>query len=95
MPAHEIQERLRQLADPQKASTLQRFFKTGPGQYGEGDIFLGVTAPTLKLLLNEFADASAAAAEKNYCILKFTKNVRSPYKCGCATMQKKFPIKKN
>ena len=36
---------LKQKADPEKAKLLARFFKTGKGQYGEGDIFLGITVP--------------------------------------------------
>ena len=64
MTAFEIRKRLHNLANPEKAAILQRFFKTDPGQYGEGDIFLGVNAPTLKLLLKEFADTSVATAEE-------------------------------
>ena len=42
------------LADPDKACFLAGFFKTGPGQYGEGDQFLGMTVPTIRLLVRQF-----------------------------------------
>ncbi|MCG8648220.1 MAG: DNA alkylation repair protein [Pirellulales bacterium] len=35
-----IRKQLRELADPDIAKHSQRFFKTGPGQYGEGDKFI-------------------------------------------------------
>ena len=41
----EIQEALMVLAIPEKAEFFPKFFKTGKGEYGEGDLFLGVTVP--------------------------------------------------
>ncbi len=64
MTATEIQKRLRQLANPDKAAILQRFFKTAPGQYGAGDIFLGINAPVLKALVKEYKNISVAEAEE-------------------------------
>ncbi len=40
-----IKRDLVQLGDPEKAKTLSSFFKTGKGQYGEGDVFLGIPVP--------------------------------------------------
>jgi 3-methyladenine DNA glycosylase AlkD len=41
-------------ADPSKAAGLSRFFKTGAGEYGEGDVFLGLTVPTTRRLMKPF-----------------------------------------
>jgi 3-methyladenine DNA glycosylase AlkD len=41
------------LRDPAIAATSQRFFKTGPGEYGEGDRFLGIRVPQLRALARE------------------------------------------
>ncbi len=49
-----IQARLQQLANPEVAKISQRFFKTGPGQYAEGDIFIGINVPALRALSQEF-----------------------------------------
>ena len=46
----EIRRELLEFADPTKAGLLGRFFKTGPGQYGEGDIFLGVKVPSTRIV---------------------------------------------
>lgn len=41
----DLRRDLRACVDPEKAAFFPRFFKTGPGQYGEGDMFLGITVP--------------------------------------------------
>ena len=52
--AKEISKRLRKMGDKEDARFLQGFFKTGPGQYGEGDIFLGIRVPALRKLAKDY-----------------------------------------
>ncbi len=56
----EIQSRVRCKADAQTALQLRRFFKTGPGQYAENDVFLGIRVPDLRRLANSFSDVPAS-----------------------------------
>lgn len=49
-----IQSRLKTLAAQKHAEILQWFFKTGPGEYGEGDIFIGIRVPVIRQLVKEF-----------------------------------------
>jgi len=56
-----VRARLRALADPAIATHSQRFFKTGPGQYGAGDRFLGIRVPVLRKLARELRDLSEPA----------------------------------
>jgi 3-methyladenine DNA glycosylase AlkD len=50
----EVRYRLHALSNPEKARILQRFFKTGPGEYGEGDRFLGIRVPEVRKVAREF-----------------------------------------
>jgi 3-methyladenine DNA glycosylase AlkD len=54
MTATAVQEHLRSLADPDSAAAAARYFKTGSGQYGEGDIFLGLRAVMMHGLAKEY-----------------------------------------
>lgn len=45
MSAQEVIKDLQELADPERAAHSAGYFKTGPGEYGEGDIFIGLTVP--------------------------------------------------
>lgn len=61
--AREVQKRLKKLGDPEHAAVGQRFFKTGPGEYGEGDKFLGIRMPVLRELAGEFRDLPVSESE--------------------------------
>jgi 3-methyladenine DNA glycosylase AlkD len=52
----QIIARLHELGDPGIAAHSQGFFKTGPGEYGEGDIFLGFRVPAIRKCVKEYRD---------------------------------------
>lgn len=56
MSLRDIRRALKQTADPEDARFLQRFFKTGPGEYGEGDRFIGVRVPRIRAIVKQHAD---------------------------------------
>src|SRR5438067_2786419 len=52
----ELEKDLKLNANPEKAIILKRFFKTGPGGYGEGDSFLGIIVPTQGAIAKKYLD---------------------------------------
>ncbi len=51
---------LNAIANPERALVSARFFKTGPGCYGEGDIFWGIPIPDLRKLIKGYSDLSSS-----------------------------------
>lgn len=51
---NELRRELRGRADPKRAESAKRFFKTGPGEYGEGDVFIGVPVPAIRALASRY-----------------------------------------
>jgi hypothetical protein len=58
----EVRREIRKVASPERSKVNKWFFKTGPGEYGEGDRFLGVTVPALRKLAREYQDLSSSDA---------------------------------
>ena len=54
----QIKRDLSQLSDPNRAKKLSGFFKTGKGQYGEGDVFLGIPVPEQRKVAKKYIDLS-------------------------------------
>jgi 3-methyladenine DNA glycosylase AlkD len=60
----ELQRHLRNIGDQSSAQNSQRFFKTGKGEYGEGDIFLGIRVPLLRKLVRQYRGLSILEASE-------------------------------
>jgi len=58
MSIKEIEIDLDQKSNKEQAKLLQRFFKTGPGEYGEGDIFIGIKVPVLRSIAKKNHDVA-------------------------------------
>lgn len=54
---------LQSRSDEEKKIILPRFFKTGKGQYGEGDKFIGVTVPNIREVAKEYKDVAIDVVE--------------------------------
>ncbi len=55
MILEDIHRRTLKLADKKKAAQMQKYFKTGKGQYAEGDLFWGISVPELRELAKDYA----------------------------------------
>lgn len=62
--ATDIEKILFELSDPQKKEFLPYFFKTGKGQYGEGDKFIGVVVPKQRMIVKQVEDISFEEIDK-------------------------------
>ena len=71
----EIVKELKKLENKKQAKLLQGFFKTGKGQYGEGDIFLGIKVPEQRKVAKKYLDLSISQVEK----LLHSKKTKSKY----------------
>ena len=56
MRSEGVRRVLRRYGNKERANLLQRFFKTGPGEYAEGDVFIGITVPIIRKLAKRFGD---------------------------------------
>lgn len=59
----QLKQRLRELASEEHAAVSRRFFKTGKGEYGEGDQFVGIRVPVLRKLAKEYSEVSLRDAD--------------------------------
>src|SRR5437867_1143314 len=57
-----IHREMKRLANPRRAASVSRFFKSAPGQYGAGDRFLGLTVPAVRALAAKYRDVSLRAS---------------------------------
>ena len=63
MNATQIRAELKKYASKEKARILQRFFKTGPGEYAQGDIFWGIAVPDTRKVTAKYSDISFEETE--------------------------------
>jgi 3-methyladenine DNA glycosylase AlkD len=63
MSPSQVQKEIQALANRGRAHDLQKFFQTAPGQYGEGDVFLGLTVPQVRAIAREHKGISLREIE--------------------------------
>jgi 3-methyladenine DNA glycosylase AlkD len=64
MTAVNVIKDLNLYADKKKAESLQRFFKTGKGEYGEGDIFIGIIVPNQRIVAKKYQELPLSEIQK-------------------------------
>jgi 3-methyladenine DNA glycosylase AlkD len=64
MTLSQLKKDLRAVAQKEKVAIYQNFFKTGPGQYGEGDVFIGVTVPNMRKVAKKHKDLPLSDLQK-------------------------------
>ncbi|MBU0661567.1 DNA alkylation repair protein [Patescibacteria group bacterium] len=64
MTAVQVQRELNRYANPVRKKTNEWFFKTGKGEYGEGDVFLGIRVPDIRKVSKQFYSISRAETKK-------------------------------
>ena len=97
--ATKIKKEMRAQADLSRAAVSKSFFKTGIGQYGEGDVFIGVSVPATRVIAKKYASTATfeditillVSAEHEYRLLALHILVLQ-YKNGDANMRKKIML---
>lgn len=87
---HIIQLELRKRARPEKVSIYKNFFKTGPGEYGEGDVFIGVTVPDTRKIAQSFINVSL-----NELIPVLRSKIHEDRMCALMVLSYKYQKEKN
>ncbi len=82
---HSLQKELRNHAHPEKIPIYQNFFKTGKGEYAEGDVFIGITVPDTRNVARNNADISL-----NALVQILNSNIHEDRMCALLVLVYKF-----
>jgi 3-methyladenine DNA glycosylase AlkD len=86
MTYNQVLKDLKSLGNPEKAAFVARYFKTGNGQYGEGDIFLGLKVPETRSIAKKYKELPLKEIEK---LLK--NKIHEARQCGLMIMDLQYP----